>query len=32
VTFTIDGGAAQVAALKSDNIPSGNETGDCVPD
>lgn len=32
VTFSINGGDAQVAELKSDNIPSGNSDGDCVPD
>ena len=31
VTFTVDGGDAQVVPLKSGNIPQGNETGDCVP-
>lgn len=31
VTFSVDDGPSQVAALKSGNIPSGNTTGDCVP-
>ena len=31
ITFTVDGGDAQVAALKSGNIPNGNTIGDCIP-
>ena len=31
LTYSVNGGPAQVAALKSDNIPSGNTTGDCEP-
>ena len=31
VTYSVDGGPAQVAALKSGNIPNGNTAGDCLP-
>ena len=32
ITYSVDGGPAQVAALKSGNIPNGNTAGDCLPD
>jgi hypothetical protein len=31
ITFSVDGGAAQTAQLKSGNIPNGNTIGDCIP-
>ena len=30
VTYSVGTGGTQEAVLKSDNIPSGNDTGDCV--
>ena len=31
VTYTLNGGSAQVATLQSDNIPSGNTDQACMP-
>jgi hypothetical protein len=31
ITFSVDGGPAQVTELKSGNIPNGNTAGDCIP-
>ena len=31
VTYTLNGGGAQVAGLQSDNIPSGNTDNACMP-
>jgi len=31
IFFTVDGGDVQLATLQSDNIPSGNTSGDCQP-
>ncbi len=31
VFYSIDGGTEQIAELQSENIPSGNTAGDCLP-